>query len=113
MDGSDVAPHVHGAARPSPVLLFGASMLVIAILLGLAAVDRGSTIDEDDLAEDMAQRLESDERDLEGLECEDDLDKEVGATIECHGTEDGQRRTAKVRVTSVDGDRVTYTIALS
>jgi hypothetical protein len=108
MDDKDFRPTVHGAPRISPAMMFGLCVVVIAVLLGMAALGRATTIDEDDLTPRIVSELHERGRDLRGVSCEDDLRKEVGATVKCHGKEAGQERLITVRVTAVEDDAFQY-----
>jgi hypothetical protein len=99
---------VHNAPRPTKELTFAASLILAVIVLGLAALGRSSSVDDDDLAEDLERQLSEQGREIRGLTCEDNLHKEVGESVKCQGTEGGQERLITVRVTAVQDDAFQY-----
>jgi hypothetical protein len=105
----DFRPVVHSVPRLfSPGVWSLLSVVGAVVFLGLVMLGRSSSIDDDELAEDLERQLSEQGREIRGVTCEDNLRKEVGESVKCHGTEAGQERLITVRVTAVQDDAFQY-----
>ena len=88
--------------------------ILMALVLSAVAVTGCSTtvtVDQNELAEKLTEQTTPDNPEDEvSVECEDDLNGEVGATQDCPATIGEARVTLRVEVTEVDGTDVKYDI---
>jgi Domain of unknown function (DUF4333) len=82
-----------------------------ALVLGLTAC--GSSIEQDELEEQVSSTLQSQFGVAADVTCPGDLDAEVEATTECTATDPdtGEEIRLRITVTSVEGDTANFDIA--
>ncbi|MBD8505358.1 DUF4333 domain-containing protein [Hoyosella sp. G463] len=69
----------------------------------------GKVVDQEEVASQISAELATQVgREPELVECPDDLDAEVGATLTCTLTDDGDLYDVLVEVTEVNGDDVLF-----
>lgn len=90
--------------------MFAGAVVLAGLVLGLAALGRASSVDDDVLADSIRDQLASQGLQVSSVTCEGAVRKKVGEAQDCAATADGRRRDLGVEVTSVDGDRVGYRV---
>ena len=80
--------------------------LVAPLLVACAA----GTVPESGVEERTREQLAAMHDDVGEVECPEDLEAEVGATMECMATIDGVQRGVNIEVTAVEDDRAEWKI---
>jgi hypothetical protein len=82
--------------------------LVVALGTGLAGCS--STVPKEDVASAIGGQLTAQGTPAGQVTCPEDLNAEVGETVRCEFTVDGQPVDAVAKVTSIEGDRANFDI---
>jgi hypothetical protein len=81
-----------------------------AVLVALLAACGTATVPETGVEERTRERLASMHDDVGDVDCPEDLEAEVGATMECMATIDGVERGVTIEVTGVEDDMAEWKI---
>ena len=88
--------------------------LVAGSLLALAACGGTATVSSDDVAQQISDQLAAQVGTApDSVTCPGDLAAEVGTTMTCELTADGQSLPVTVTVTSVEGSTVNFDIQVA
>jgi hypothetical protein len=82
--------------------------LAVAVAAGVSACS--STVPKDDVARTIGGKLTEQGITASGVTCPDDLEAEVGKTVRCEFTVEGQPVDAVAKVTSIQGDQANFDI---
>jgi Domain of unknown function (DUF4333) len=82
----------------------------LAVVLGAGLGACSSTVPKDDVASAIGGKLTEQGIAANGVTCPEDLDAEVGKTVRCEFTVDGQPVDAVATVTSLQGDQANFDI---
>ena len=75
---------------------------------------QGTTVDRDAVAAQISNQLAEQVGETpDSVECPDDLDAQVGATLTCVLTHQGESYDVDVTVTAVEGDNVSFDIEVA
>ncbi len=88
-----------------------ASLMAISALAACSGsmIIGGNVVEQEEVASQISAELAAQVgREPELVECPDDLDAEVGATLTCTLTDDGDVYDVRVEVTEVNGDDVLF-----
>jgi hypothetical protein len=85
-----------------------AAGLAVAVVAGVSACS--SSVPKDDVAKTIGGKLTEQGINAGGVTCPDDLEAEVGKTLRCEFTVDGQPVDAVAKVTSIQGDQANFDI---
>ena len=85
-----------------------AAGLAVAVVAGASACS--SAVPKDDVAKTINSKLTEQGVAANGVTCPEDLEAEVGKTVRCEFTVDGQPVDAVAKVTSVQGDQANFDI---
>jgi hypothetical protein len=85
-----------------------ATGLAVAVAAGVSACS--STVPKDDVAKTIGGKLTEQGITASGVTCPDDLEAEVGKTVRCEFTVEGQPVDAVAKVTSIQGDQANFDI---
>jgi hypothetical protein len=85
-----------------------AAGLTVAVVAGVSACS--STVPKDDVAKTIGSKLTEQGITASGVSCPDDLEAEVGKTVRCEFTVEGQPVDAVAKVTSIQGDQANFDI---
>jgi Domain of unknown function (DUF4333) len=86
-------------------------MSIVVLVLAATACSGGKVLDEAEVEEGAKQALtETVGQEPDSIDCPDDLEAEVGATMRCELTEGNDTLGVTVTVTSIDGDNATYDV---
>ena len=83
---------------------------VAVLLAGTIGGCSGAEVDDDDLVATLRAQLASHGVQADDLRCPSGLRAEVGESVRCTFTVDGQPVAAVARITAVNGDSVTYDV---
>ncbi len=101
-------------SRSSSQLLAAVTLLAGGLLAGCSgsvSVGDETTVDADQVAGRVSDQLEQRVgRAPDSVDCPDDLDAEVGATVRCTLTDGETQLGVDVTVTEVDGDTVRFSV---
>ena len=87
---------------------FNVNVTVTAITGDKANFDMVETVDKDEVAKDISDRLAQQIRRPDSVTCPDNLKGAVGATLRCELTDQGQTYGMTVTVTDVTGGDVNF-----
>ncbi len=88
--------------------------LVAGSLLALSACSGTASVSSDDVAQQISDQLAAQVGTApDSVTCPSDLPAEVGATITCELTADGQTLPVTATVTTVDGSTVNFDIQVA
>jgi len=82
----------------------------LAVTLGAALAGCSSTVPKDDVASAISGKLTEQGITANGVTCPEDLDAEVGKSVRCEFTVEGQPVDAVATVTSLQGDQANFDI---
>ena len=88
--------------------------LVAGSLIALSACGGTASVSSDDVAQQISDQLAAEVGTApDSVTCPSDLTAEVGATVTCELTADGQTLPVTATVTSVDGSTVIFDIQVA
>ncbi|MCO1654923.1 DUF4333 domain-containing protein [Pseudonocardia humida] len=82
----------------------------LVVVLGAGLAGCSGSVPKDDVASAIGGKLTEQGITADGVTCPEDLDAEVGKTVRCEFTVDGQPVDAVATVTSLQGDQANFDI---
>lgn len=90
-------------------LLIGGAAALTAVTMAVTGCTTSLSVDETKVEETIQANLAPQiTGQVEGVDCPDDLKGEVGATMQCTMTVDGQELKVDVTVSSIEGQTVNF-----